>query len=302
MSDCYTTSDEFDLCDATSEEESDSLNDVEGEAIATVMSSQQKELSDSFSINRNKHNKTSPVWNFMSEEKEGDKVIARICGKCGQKFSPTTTTGVLSNHLSNKHDIELIQKPYGKGDVRHKKEARYDLVAKELRSLTSKVVLIADIWTSISNQAYLCVTVHYIDDKWQMRQLLLAFIHFEHNHTAIRTKEKLYELCDAMNISDKIIALTTDNYSAMVLCGSLIMLHRFKKMRNELSLLVTVHKKQLESAYPNDKEWEVKDIMLMTFPFGNQKDAALTSLRNVMSQYNSQTPTATTTTPTLKSA
>ncbi|CAG8800407.1 5205_t:CDS:1, partial [Racocetra fulgida] len=30
--------------------------------------------------------------------------------------------------------------------------------------------------------------------------------------------------------------------------------------------------------------------------------AALTSLRNVMSQYNSQTSTATTTTPTLKSA
>ncbi|CAG8577807.1 16016_t:CDS:2, partial [Racocetra fulgida] len=102
MSDCYTTSDEFDLCDATSEEESDSLNDVKGEAIATVMSSQQKELSD---------------------------IIARICGKCGQKFSPTTTTGVLSNHL--------IQKPYGKGDARRKKE--YDINDIDVNSWYSSV-------------------------------------------------------------------------------------------------------------------------------------------------------------------
>ncbi|CAG8489383.1 15944_t:CDS:2 [Racocetra persica] len=36
----------------------------------------------------------------------------------------------------------------------------------------------------------------------------------------------------------------------------------FKRMRNELSLLVTEYKKQLESVYPNDKEWEVIDIMV----------------------------------------
>ncbi|CAG8592542.1 14276_t:CDS:2 [Racocetra fulgida] len=132
MSDYYPTSEEefVHIDDVTSEEkEFDSSNSIENKENDAMMLPLQEVSSDgSFSTNRSK-NKTSPVWNFMSEQKEGDKVIARICRKCGQKFSPTTTT---------------------------------------------------------------------------------------------RNLEKLYELCDAMNISDKVIALTTDNNSVMVLCGNLI--------------------------------------------------------------------------------
>ncbi|CAG8568931.1 18490_t:CDS:2, partial [Racocetra persica] len=40
------------------------------------------------------------------------------------------------------------------------------------------------------------------------------------------------------------------------------MLHRFNKMRDELSLLVTAHKKQLGNDYLNDEEWEVVDNMV----------------------------------------
>ena len=93
------------------------------------------------------------------------------------------------------------------------------LVADELKNLLTKVSLTTDVWTSITNQAYLGVTIHYIDDKWNMRHFLLDLIHFEHHHTGVRTKEKLLQLIDEMNLNGKILSLTTDNDATMVLCG-----------------------------------------------------------------------------------
>ncbi len=44
----------------------------------------------------------------------------------------------------------------------------YSLVADEFERLLTKVSLTADVWTFITNQAYLKVTIHYINDKWNM--------------------------------------------------------------------------------------------------------------------------------------
>jgi len=75
-------------------------------------------------------------------------------------------------------------------------EDRRNLIAKELSELTVKVSLTADIWTSITNQAYLGVTIHYINNNWKLCHYLLDLIHLEHQHTAMRIKEKLCQLID----------------------------------------------------------------------------------------------------------
>ncbi|CAG8627889.1 2722_t:CDS:2, partial [Scutellospora calospora] len=56
----------------------------------------------------------------------------------------------------------------------------------------------------------------------KIKRFLLDLIHFKSNHTAERTKEKLLWLCDEMKIRYKIISLTMDNYSAMVVCRELL--------------------------------------------------------------------------------
>ena len=102
------------------------------------------------------------------------------------------------------------------------------MVANELETLLIKVSFIADIWTSITNQAYLGVTVHYIDDEWNMQHYLLDLIHFEHHHTGARTKEKLLQLINEMNLNGKVLSLTTDNDATIILCG--------KSMTNEFDI------------------------------------------------------------------
>ncbi len=68
----------------------------------------------------------------------------------------------------------------------------HTLIANELGKLSTKVSLTANIWTSVTNQTYLGVTIHYIDDQWKMQHYLLSLIHFEHHYTSIKTKKKLF--------------------------------------------------------------------------------------------------------------
>src|SRR6266511_4700623 len=69
----------------------------------------------------------------------------------------------------------------------------HSLVANKLGRLSTKVSLTANIWTSITNQAYLKVTVYYIDNEWNIQHYLLDLIYFKHHYTDIRTKEKLFQ-------------------------------------------------------------------------------------------------------------
>ena len=62
-----------------------------------------------------------------------------------------------------------------------------------------------------------------------MQHYLFDLIHFEYHHTGTRTKEKLLQLIDEMNLNGKVLSLTTDNDATMVLCG--------KHMTNEFGIV-----------------------------------------------------------------
>ncbi len=62
-----------------------------------------------------------------------------------------------------------------------------------------------------------------------MQHYLLDLIHFEHYHTGTITKEKLLQLIDEMNLNGKILSLTMDNDTIIVLCS--------KHMTNEFGII-----------------------------------------------------------------
>ena len=132
----------------------------------------------------------------------------------------------LCNILDQRYVLPSHQ--YLQQQVLNKFANHRSLVANKLETLLTKVSLTADIWTSITNQAYLGVTVHYIDDEWNMQHYLLDLIHFEHHHTGARTKEKLLQLINEMNFNKKVLSLTIDNDATMILCD--------KSMTNEFDI------------------------------------------------------------------
>ena len=75
-------------------------------------------------------------------------------------------------------------------------------------------------WTStINREAFLGITIHYIDSDWRLRNFLLDIIPFTISHSGINISREIMKVLDQFNISSKIIALTTDNESAMIVCG-----------------------------------------------------------------------------------
>ena len=56
--------------------------------------------------------------------------------------------------------------------------------SKEKAENSTKCSLTADIWASFANDAYISVTVHFIDDCWKMKSYTMAMYSFPEQYTA----------------------------------------------------------------------------------------------------------------------
>jgi hypothetical protein len=148
-------------------------------------------------------------------------------------------------HISLIHWIILSQQPFSVVDEKsfieliHQLNPRYHVPTRQfvkryikqlfefrlrnlsidLKKITSKVALTADMWTSINNCAFLGVTLHWIDNDWCLRRFLLDIIPFHRSHSGANMANELLALLRRHGILEKTIALTTDNASSMVVCG-----------------------------------------------------------------------------------
>lgn len=88
-------------------------------------------------------------------------------------------------------------------------DAKRSQIKSELSKITGHFSLTADMWTSSVNQeSFLGLTIHYVDG-WKLCNFLLDIIPFNTSHTGL----------NIANDSNRIIALTTDNEAAMLVCG-----------------------------------------------------------------------------------
>jgi len=93
-------------------------------------------------------------------------------------------------------------------------------IVNKLHKITGRFSLTADMWTStINREAFLGLTIHYIDYDWKLHQFLLDIIPFTISHSGVNIAHEIMRVLNEFNISNKIIALTTDNESAMLVCG-----------------------------------------------------------------------------------
>jgi len=92
-------------------------------------------------------------------------------------------------------------------------------IINELHKIEGRYSLTADMWTSINKEAFLGLTLHYVDSNWCLCNFLLDIIPFTDRHTGVNIAQEILRVLNEFQISDKVIALTTDNESAMLVCG-----------------------------------------------------------------------------------
>lgn len=75
----------------------------------------------------------------------------------------------------------------------------------------AKVSLALDCWTSPFQQAFMAITVYFIDKDWNYREMLLGFEPLHGPHTGINLSDVLHQLLKERGLLDRIFSVTTDN-------------------------------------------------------------------------------------------
>ncbi|CAO2189187.1 unnamed protein product, partial [Urochloa humidicola] len=70
-----------------------------------------------------------------------------------------------------------------------------------------------DMWTSNQNKAYMCLTVHWIDDDWHIQKRIVSFMHVQGRHTGVKLSDAVTEQILRWYIEKKMFSLSLDNAS-----------------------------------------------------------------------------------------
>jgi hypothetical protein len=83
----------------------------------------------------------------------------------------------------------------------------------QLRDLPedAKVSLALDCWTSPFQQAFMAITVYFIDKDWNYREMLLGFEPLHGAHSGVNLNEVLLQVLKDRRLLDRIFSVTTDN-------------------------------------------------------------------------------------------
>ena len=76
-----------------------------------------------------------------------------------------------------------------------------------------KFALTCDTWTALTNESYLCITCHWVDDDWLLQKRTIFFRLFEYPHTGIHIGRMIIHACREYRILNKIISISMDNAS-----------------------------------------------------------------------------------------
>lgn len=110
---------------------------------------------------------------------------------------------------------------------------------KEVRSVS----LTADVWTSLSMDAYLAVTCHYLDDNTRLRSTLLSVVKFPQVHTVENVVCVKSSLVEEWGIQSKVTCLVIAGTSDMIACGKKLKMHHAVCIAHTHNLVI---KKALE--------------------------------------------------------
>ena len=107
--------------------------------------------------------------------------------------------------------------------VRRKYIMAKEKLKRILTESSTQYSLTTDIWTSFANDAYISLTVYFIDECWELRSYTLATYSFPEQHTGDNIVEKLKEVVGEYEIDDnRIFAIVHDQGSNFQRAGHLL--------------------------------------------------------------------------------
>jgi hypothetical protein len=166
----------------------------------------------------------TPTRQVMSKARsaEIDRHIAAFVARDGRPISTVEGDGFVA--LMNFLEPDYVVKSRTTTTVHIKR--MYNDGATQLKSLSSQAIYVAfttDLWTSVQNIAYMCVTAHWLSPDWELRSAILETREMAEKHTGVNLSIRLAEVAEAWGIPESSIAATVhDNGSNINLAMELL--------------------------------------------------------------------------------
>lgn len=103
-------------------------------------------------------------------------------------------------------------------------------------SQASRVAITCDSWTSVATESYLTVTVHYVNEDWQILSHVLQTRAVYESHTGAHLAELLSHVVEEWQLSEKDVVLVTDNASNMIVAAQVGKFPHVKCFAHKLNL------------------------------------------------------------------
>ena len=71
----------------------------------------------------------------------------------------------------------------------------------------------SDLWTFVTSEEYICFMAHYVDENWELKNIILNFCHMLPPHTGTLLSEKILSLLEEWGIEKKVFSIILDNAS-----------------------------------------------------------------------------------------
>ena len=82
-----------------------------------------------------------------------------------------------------------------------------------LKNVPGKISFTTDIWSARTQEAYMCITAHWLDKDWEHQGIVLDFVELPGSHTGKLIAKKFVETLKEFKVLDKMCGITLDNAS-----------------------------------------------------------------------------------------
>jgi hypothetical protein len=137
-------------------------------------------------------------------------------------FSYVEYDDVREMHQYLRSDVPFISKDTVKADLVKMHLREKQRVKSMLNACPGRICLTSNLWTSLTTDRYMCLTVHFINKDWVLTKRVLNFSFIPSPHDDISLFEKINNLLQEWGIQNKILTITLDNAFSNDVCVGLL--------------------------------------------------------------------------------
>ncbi|XP_026428192.1 zinc finger BED domain-containing protein RICESLEEPER 2-like [Papaver somniferum] len=119
-------------------------------------------------------------------------------------------------------DAKPISRNTGKADIVKKHNAQKEVIRNILKLAPGRMCLTSDMWTSVTTTGYISLTVHFVNQNWELKKYLLNFCELPPPHTGENLSAKLFAMIEDWGIEEKVSNITLDNAANNGACARIM--------------------------------------------------------------------------------